>query len=77
MARIGRGRTTKQCQKMHSAHIPGSQPEKNGRTKSDVDEIIRWLTGYSQKELEALLSMGRMTASDAKLPCALQDRLLV
>lgn len=26
--------------------------EKKGRTKSDVDEIIRWLTGYSQKELE-------------------------
>lgn len=27
--------------------------EKKGRTKSEVDEIIRWLTGYSQKELEA------------------------
>ncbi len=25
---------------------------KKGRTKEDVDEIIRWLTGYSQKELE-------------------------
>ncbi len=25
---------------------------KKGRTKDDVDEIIRWLTGYSQKELE-------------------------
>jgi hypothetical protein len=29
--------------------------EKKGRTKSEVDEIIRWLTGYSQKELEARL----------------------
>lgn len=25
--------------------------EKKGRTKSEVDEIIRWLTGYSQQEL--------------------------
>lgn len=27
--------------------------ERKGRTKAEVDEIIRWLTGYSQKELEA------------------------
>lgn len=27
--------------------------EKKGRTKAEVDEILRWLTGYSQKELEA------------------------
>jgi hypothetical protein len=27
--------------------------EKKGRTKAEVDEIIRWLTGYSQKEVEA------------------------
>ncbi len=25
--------------------------EKKGRTKAEVDEVIRWLTGYSQKEL--------------------------
>jgi hypothetical protein len=25
---------------------------KKGRTKAEVDEIIRWLTGYSQKQLE-------------------------
>lgn len=29
--------------------------EKKGRTKSEVDEIIRWLTGYSQQELAAQL----------------------
>lgn len=29
--------------------------EKKGHTKSEVDEIIRWLTGYSQEELEAQL----------------------
>ncbi len=32
-----------------------SKAEKKGRTKSEVDEIICWLTGYSQEELEAQL----------------------
>src|SRR5690625_4003065 len=32
-----------------------TKAEKKGRTKSEVDEIIHWLTGYSQEELEALL----------------------
>lgn len=26
--------------------------EKKGRTKSEVDEVIRWLTGYSQEGFE-------------------------
>ncbi len=30
-----------------------AKAEKKGRTKAEVDEIIRWLTGYSQKKLEA------------------------
>ncbi len=30
-----------------------AKAEKKGRTKSEVDEIIRWLTGYSQKDLES------------------------
>lgn len=29
-----------------------AKAEKKGRTKAEVDEIICWLTGYSQKELE-------------------------
>ena len=29
--------------------------EKKGRTKAEVDEIIRWLTGYSQEAFEAQL----------------------
>lgn len=29
-----------------------AKAEKKGRTKAEVDEIIRWLTGYSQGELE-------------------------
>jgi len=32
-----------------------SKAEKKGRTKAEVDEIIRWLTGYSQEELESQL----------------------
>lgn len=32
-----------------------SKAEKKGRTKSEVDEIICWLTGYRQDELEAQL----------------------
>ncbi len=29
--------------------------ERKGRTKAEVDEIICWLTGYNQKELETQL----------------------
>ena len=32
-----------------------AKAEKKGRTKEEVDEIICWLTGYSQEELETQL----------------------
>jgi hypothetical protein len=32
-----------------------AKAEKKGRTKAEVDEVIRWLTGYDQAELEAQL----------------------
>jgi hypothetical protein len=32
-----------------------AKAKKKGRTKAEVDEAIRWLTGYSQKQLEAQL----------------------
>jgi len=32
-----------------------AKAEKKGRAKAEVDEVIRWLTGYSQAEIEALL----------------------
>jgi hypothetical protein len=35
-----------------------AKAEKKGRTKAEVDQIITWLTGYSQAELEAQLSSG-------------------
>lgn len=33
-----------------------TKAEKKGRTKVEVDEVIRWLTGYSQKQLEGHLT---------------------
>ena len=32
-----------------------AKAERKGRTKAEVDEIIRWLTGYDQEGLEAQL----------------------
>ena len=32
-----------------------TKAEKKGRSKAEVDEVIRWLTGYSQGELEAAI----------------------
>lgn len=32
-----------------------TKAEKKGRTKEEVDEVVRWLTGYSQKQLETQL----------------------
>jgi hypothetical protein len=32
-----------------------AKAEKKGRAKAEVDEVIRWLTGYTQKELDAQL----------------------
>jgi len=36
-----------------------AKAERKGRTRAEVDEIIRWLTGYSQQQLEA--QMGKQT----------------
>lgn len=35
-----------------------AKAEKKGRTKAEVDQVIRWLTGYSQEALEAHLQDG-------------------
>ena len=35
-----------------------AKAEKKGRTKAEVDEVIRWLTGYSQEQLEAEIAKG-------------------
>ncbi len=36
-------------------HLLVSKAERKGRTRQEVDELIRWLTGYSQPELEGML----------------------
>lgn len=48
-------------EKVYQMHLSKVYPllvakaEKKGRKKEEVDEIIRWLTGYSQAELEGML----------------------
>lgn len=32
--------------------------ERKGKTKKELDEIFRWLTGYTQKKLESELTKG-------------------
>ena len=32
-----------------------AKAERKGRTKAEVDEVIRWLLGYSQKQLDGQL----------------------
>ena len=35
-----------------------TKAEKKGRNKAEVDAVIRWLTGYSQPQLESVLANG-------------------
>ncbi len=55
-----------------------AKAERKGRTKTEVDEIIRWLTGYSQPELEAQLE--KRTEYEvffAEAPCLNPARALI
>lgn len=38
-----------------------AKAEKTGRTKAEVETVIRWLTGYSQRELEAQMKKRRIS----------------
>jgi hypothetical protein len=40
--------------KVHPLYV--AKAEKKGRTKTEVDQIISWLTGYNEKELEIQLA---------------------
>ena len=42
-------------------HLLVSKAEKKGRMRQEVDEVIRWLTGYSQPELERMLEKPSMS----------------
>lgn len=55
-----------------------AKAEKKGRTKGEVDEILRWVTGYTQVELEAHLEAGTNFAQFfAAAPRLHPDRVLV
>jgi hypothetical protein len=51
--------TPQQLQRIYSITFASVYPmyvakaEKKGRTKAEVDEVIRWLTGYTAKGIEA------------------------
>jgi hypothetical protein len=55
-----------------------AKAERKGRTKAEVDEIIRWLTGYSQQQVEAHLE--KQTDFEtfiAEAPCLNPSRTLI
>ena len=55
-----------------------AKAEKKGRTKAEVDEVIRWLTGYSQAGLEAVLEQGTdFAAFFAEAPAMNPARALI
>ena len=52
--------------------------ERKGRTKAEVDEVIRWLTGYSQKELEQQIEKeNTLEAFFAQAPSLNPSRTLI
>ncbi len=42
--------------KVYPAYI--NKVERKGRTKAELDQVLRWLTGYSQKELDTQIESG-------------------
>ena len=56
--------TDKKKQRIYTMSVADVYPhyvakaEKKGHTKAEVDEIISWLTGYSNSELKAQLNKG-------------------
>ena len=55
-----------------------AKAEKKGRTKAEVDEIVYWLTGYSQQQFETCLQE-KTTLEDfyAKAPHMNPNRSLI
>ena len=55
-----------------------AKAERKGRTKAEVDEIIRWLTGYSQAGLVAVVADGTdFETFFAGAPAMNPDRALI
>ncbi len=52
--------------------------EKKGRTKAEVDEVIRWLTGYNQKQIESQIEMKKdLETFFAEAPAQNSSRVLI
>lgn len=47
-----------------------AKAEKKGRTRSEVDQVTCWLTGYSQEELNPLVESGITYGFLPKCPCS-------
>jgi hypothetical protein len=52
--------------KVYPAYV--RKAERKGRTQGEVDEIIRWLTGYSPEELQAQIAVSDFTTFFAEAP---------
>ena len=70
--------------RIYSASVASVYPlyvrkvERKGRTKAEVDEIIRWLTGHSQATLDDQLANGiNFENFFAKAPAMNPARLLI
>ncbi len=61
--------------KMRSLYI--AKAERKNRTKSEVDEIICWLTGYSHDELDAMSNDTDMTNFFEHAPMLNPNRILI
>ena len=46
---------------LHPCYV--AKAERKGRTRAEVDAVVRWLTGYSQDQLEARLADGTDVAT--------------
>lgn len=62
--------------KVYPAYV--AKAEGKGRTKAEVDEIIRWLTGYDQDGLDAhLANQTDVETFLADAPCPNPSRALI
>ena len=60
---------TMQLGRVHPLYV--AKAERKGRTRDEVDTIIRWMTGYAQADLDARVADGTDLASffaDAPAP---------
>ena len=62
--------------RVHPAYV--AKLERKGRTREELDQVIRWLTGYAQEDLEDHLRKGTGIAGffrEAPAPNPLRDRI--